>query len=191
MLGMDIFSIVFIAVGLAMDCFAVAISKGICARRYYWRYALRMGLLFGAFQALMPLIGFFISSSFAAQIRLIDHWIALILLAFLGVRMIIGAFEEDEDCQDSVVAHFKWRGLLTLAIATSIDALAAGVIFAPFPESIWMAVLIIGCASFLFSVAGMFIGAHFGNRFHFKVEVPGGIILIAIGIKIWIEHMFF
>lgn len=189
---MDVFSIVLIAVGLAMDCFAVSISKGICVRKFYFSYTFRMALLFGIFQGIMPLIGFCLSSFFAEQIKVVDHWIAFVLLGFIGVRMIIEAFKSDEDdCDitDSVKKHFKWKVLFSLAIATSIDALATGVVFAPFPEIIWMAIIIIAIASFLFSFAGVLIGIHFGKRFHFKVEVLGGLILIAIGCKILIEHL--
>lgn len=192
---MDIFSIILLAIGLAMDCFAVSITKGICVKKFKFFYTLRMAILFGVFQALMPLIGFFIGSAFAEQIKYVDHWIALILLAFIGGRMIYQAVkgndDEPENCSDTIPVHFQWKVLLPLAIATSIDALATGVVLVPFPEVIFKAVLIIGGVSFLLSFVGMFIGVCCGKRFNFKVEILGGIILIAIGLKIWIEHMFF
>ena len=191
---MDIFSIILIAIGLAMDCFAISISKGICIRKFHFFYTLRMALLFGLFQGVMPLIGFYISSYFADQIKVVDHWIAFILLGFIGVKMIVESFKTGENGHEktnSIKKHFKWKGLLILAIATSIDALATGVVFAPFPEIIWIAVVTITVASFLFSFVGVIIGAHFGQRFHFKVEALGGAVLIAIGLKILIEHLFF
>lgn len=192
---MDILSIVLIAIGLAMDCFAVSISKGICTKKFYLSHTLRMALLFGLFQGLMPLIGYYVSSMFAEQIKRVDHWIAFILLGFIGIRMIIEAFKEggNPSCEESesVNKHFKWQGLFSLAIATSIDALATGVIFAPFPELIWIAVGIIALTSFIFSIAGVYIGVHFGKRFHFKVEAIGGVILMLIGLKILVEHLFF
>lgn len=192
---MDLFSIILIAAGLAMDCFAVSISKGVCARKFQIRYALRIAFLFGLFQGLMPLIGYYISSYFAEYIEIIDHWIAFILLGFIGVRMIVEAFKEDvSDCEceqkGSVRKHFRWKVLFPLAVATSIDALATGVVFAPYPDVIRTAVIIIAVASFLFSFAGVVIGVYFGKRFHFKVEALGGGILILIGLKILIEHLF-
>lgn len=191
---MDIISLILISVGLAMDCLAVSISKGICVRKIYIGYTLRMAFLFGLFQALMPLIGFFVGKVFAEQIKSVDHWIALILLAFIGIRMIVearGKSPYEIDCSGSVASHFKIKELLPLAVATSIDALATGVILISFPEFIWKAILVIGSTSFLFSFIGMFIGTYFGKRFHFKVEILGGVILIFIGLKIWVEHMFF
>ncbi|NDV46720.1 manganese efflux pump [Paludibacter sp. 221] len=191
---MDLLTIILMAIGLAMDCFAVSISKGICTKRFHFGYALRIAFLFGLFQGVMPLIGYYISSVFAEQIKAFDHWIAFVLLGFIGVRMIMEAFKKDEDCcdgPDTVKKHFRWKGLITLAIATSIDALATGVVLAPFAEWIYVAVIIIALVSFLFSFVGVFIGTYFGKKFTFKVEVLGGIILVGIGAKILIEHLFF
>ena len=190
---MNILSIVFIAMGLAMDCFAISISKGICTGKFYFRYAFRIALLFGLFQGLMPLIGYFVANNFAEQITRFDHWIAFVLLGFIGTKMIVEAFKKKEECDEheSIKKHFQWKILLSLAVATSIDALATGIIFVPFPELIWVAVIIIAVASFIFSFAGVIIGVRFGKRFHLKVEALGGIILIIIGLKILIEHLFF
>jgi putative Mn2+ efflux pump MntP len=189
---MDIFSLLLIAIALAMDCFAVSISTGISVHKFYVGYTLRMAFLFGLFQALMPLGGYFAGYFFVEQIKAVDHWIALLLLGFLGGRMIIESLKKDDEepCEEGN-KHFKWKTLLSLAVATSIDALATGLVFLPFPGMICRAILIIGCTSFLFSVVGMAIGTYFGKRFHFNVELLGGIILVAIGVKIWIEHTFF
>ena len=185
---MDFFSIILLAVGLAMDCLAVSVSKGICAGRFRWRDALRMACLFGLFQGLMPLAGYAVSSLFAAQIKAVDHWVAFGLLGFIGGRMIVEAYKPSaEACAeaggDRAGRHYTWGSLLVLAVATSIDALATGVIFAPYPE--WI------LTSFLLSLVGTAIGTAFGNRFHLKVEVWGGVILILIGAKILVEHLFF
>lgn len=193
---MDIFSIIFIAVGLAMDCFAVSISKGICTKKFFLSYAVRMAFLFGFFQAAMTAIGYGISSYFAEEIMSVDHWIAFVLLCFIGVKMIVESLEkkkEDEkkECKEDISKHFKWKALISLSIATSIDALATGVVFAPYPQYIWLAVLLIGICSFVFSIVGVILGVYAGKRFKFNVEMAGGIILIAIGSKILIEHLFF
>ena len=191
---MDTFSIVLIAVGLAMDSFAVATCKGICTRKFHFFYTLRIALLFGLFQGIMPLIGFYAGNYFSEQIKMFGHWIAFALLGFIGIKMIIDSLKTPEnDCEtdNSVKKHFKWKTLFVLALATSIDALVIGVVFVPFPCTIWKAVAIIAVISFLFAFAGVFIGIYFGKRFRFKVEILGGVILIAIGLKILAEHFFF
>jgi len=185
---MDILSIIIIGIGLAMDCFAVSISKGICAKKFFIWHTLRMGLLFGAFQAIMPLIGYLAGASFAKQMQSFDHWVAFILLALIGGKMLYEGFQHhDADCETP--NPFKWASLLPLAFATSIDALATGIVFVPYPGIIWIAITIIGLISFIFTFIGMYIGIHFGKRFHVKVEAIGGIILIGIGLKILIEHL--
>ncbi len=187
---MDIISIIIIGIGLAMDCFAVSVSKGICAKKFFFWHTLRMAVLFGAFQALMPLIGYYAGISFASQMQSFDHWLAFILLGIIGGKMIYeGLKPHNPDCVTP--NPFKLASLLPLALATSIDALATGVVFVTFPSSIWSAVTIIGITSFLFTFLGMYIGIHFGKKFHIKVEVVGGIILIGIGLKILIDHLYF
>lgn len=190
---MDIISIILLAVGLAMDCLAVSVSKGICAKRFYVGYALRMAFLFGLFQGLMPLAGYAVSSLFAEQIKAVDHWVAFLLLGFIGGRMIVETYRHTDDCpvdgEMPAQRHYAWSALLPLAFATSIDALATGVVFVPFKEWLVTAVLIIGLVSFLFSFAGTYIGVCFGRRFHFKVELVGGVILVLIGLKILLEHL--
>ncbi len=188
---MDIFSIIIIGIGLAMDCFAVSISKGICVPKFHFGNTFRMAFLFGLFQSIMPLIGYFAGKAFIREMNSYDHWIAFGLLGVIGSKMLIEGLKPiNTDC-DIVQNPFKWRTLFTLAIATSIDALATGVIFVPYPAFIWIAILIIGSISFIFSFVGMGIGIHFGKRFHFNVEILGGIILIGIGLKILIEHLYF
>lgn len=203
---MDILSIIIIAIGLAMDCFAVSITKGVCVKKFFLSYSLKMAIMFGLFQGIMPLIGYFAGISFAESISRFDHWIAFGLLLFIGGKMFIESIkiedtkEQTSDCdcvngnaQHSaiVAAQFSWKIIFALAIATSIDALATGLIFVPFPDLIWLSVSIIGIVSFLFSLVGMLIGVTFGKRFKVNVNMIGGIILVAIGTKILIEHLFF
>ncbi len=193
---MDIISIILIAIGLAMDCFAVSITQGIrshtlCAgsnKRLKNMGALWMALLFGLFQGGMPLIGFFAGVAFTEQIARFDHWIALVLLGLIGGKMIWESLHEDEKVEEH--SDFSFRTLLLLAIATSIDALATGIIFVPTPDVLWLAVGVIALVSFGFAICGYWIGVVCGKRFHFNVELLGGIILIAIGAKIFIEHMW-
>ncbi len=181
-----------------MDCFAVSISKGVCASRFHLGYTLKMALLFGLFQGGMPLIGYFLGKSFAATITRVDHWVAFLLLAFIGGKMIReGTIKNNSiDCgcdnrgtYDYEKKMFGWNTLISLAIATSIDAMATGLIFVPFPEYIVIAVSIIGFVSFIFTITGLIIGVRFKSRFKINTNVIGGIILIAIGTKILIEHL--
>ncbi len=186
---MDIFSIILIAIGLAMDCFAVSITKGITSPKGLWGKTLLMAFLFGLFQGGMPLIGFFAGVAFTEQISRVDHWIALLLLGFIGCKMIWESLHEHDE-ESEAHNDFSLKTLLLLAIATSIDALATGIIFVPTPAIIWQAVSIIALVSFCFSMVGYRIGIVCGRRFQFNVELFGGIILMTIGLKIFIEHMF-
>ncbi|MDR2342152.1 MAG: manganese efflux pump MntP family protein [Campylobacteraceae bacterium] len=186
---MGLFEIVFIAVGLAMDAFAVTIVLGLSAKKVW--HIIIPSVYFGFFQTFMPLIGYFGGVSFAAQIQDSDHWIALILLVIIGGIMIKGGFskEKTEHCNnESSFGHIK---LLILATATSIDALVVGTTFAFFKVDIYKAALIIGIITFFISTCGVIAGRRFGIKFKSKAEFTGGIILIAIGIKILIEHLFF
>lgn len=184
---MDIFSIIIIGIGLAMDCFAVSISKGISVKRFQLANTFRMAFLFGFFQLLMPFVGYIAGKTFIREMSIYDHWIAFGLLGIIGGKMLIEGFEPIKE--DTIPNPFNWRVLVTLAIATSIDALATGIVFVPYPAYILIAVSIIGGISFIFSFIGMAIGIHFGKRFHFNVEILGGIILIGIGLKILLEHL--
>ena len=186
---MDILSIIIIAIGLAMDCFAVSISKGIHVQKFYWGMTLRMAVLFGLFQALMPLIGYLFGIGFAGYMKAFDHWIAFGLLTLIGGKMVIEGLKLHDPDSDETPNPFKWSLLLSLALATSIDALATGIVFIHYSNLICIAISIIGLVSFIFTFAGMYIGVHFGKRFHIKVESWGGVILIGIGLKILIEHL--
>ena len=188
---MDILSIIIIGIGLAMDFFAVSISKGMCLTRFKAKKAFRMAFLFGLFQGGMPLIGFFGGLAFSKLISSFDHWIAFVLLGFIGAKMLIEGFKPIDPHCDITPKPFRWKVLFTLAIATSIDALATGIVFVPFPSFIWIAVAAIAAISFLFSFIGVYIGTHFGRRIKFNVEIIGGVILIGIGIKILVEHLFY
>ena len=186
---MDIISIIIIAIGLAMDCFAVSISKGINVKELHFWMTFRMAFLFGLFQALMPLIGYMLGVGFAGYMKTFDHWVAFGLLALIGGKMVFEGLKPSDPDSDETPNPFKWSLLLSLALATSIDALATGIIFIPYSRLIWIAIAIIGIVSFIFTFIGMYIGVHFGRRFHIKVELLGGVILIGIGLKILIEHL--
>jgi putative Mn2+ efflux pump MntP len=186
---MDIISIIIIGIGLAMDCFAVSISKGVCLKKFRFKKALRMAVLFGLFQGLMPLIGYFAGFSFANAIRDFDHWIAFGLLSIIGIKMFIEGLKPIDPHCEIKTDPFKWKVLLTLALATSIDAMATGIVFVTFPERIWVAVANIGIISFIFSLLGVYLGVHFRSKIKINVEILGGIILVGIGLKILIEHL--
>lgn len=190
---MDILSITVIAVGLAMDCFAVSVSTGINTGR--WRGgALLMALLFGLFQGGMPLVGFFAGIGFAGWISRYDHWIALVLLGFIGGKMIWEGLHTGSGSLEEATGQdgnpFALPRLIVLSFATSIDALATGIIFVPTPSVIWLAVGIIALVSFLFSLGGYLTGVFFGKRFRLNMNLIGGLILLAIGIKIFVEHVW-
>ena len=185
---MTIFELIVIAVGLSMDAFAVSICKGLSVRRLRPRHNIICGLDFGGFQALMPVLGWLLGRQFEALIKNVDHWIAFVLLALIGANMIREAVKnEEENLNDS----FSPKTMLPLAVATSIDALAVGVTFAFLDVMIVPAVSIIGVTTFIFSAAGVKIGNVFGAKYKSKAELVGGIVLVAMGIKILIEHLFF
>lgn len=183
---MSFIEILLLGVGLSMDAFAVSICKGLAMKQITAGKAAIVGLWFGGFQALMPLIGYLAGSTFSGHIQKIDHWIAFILLGLIGANMIREAVsEEDEEGSESLAAG----EMLLLAIATSIDALAVGVTFAFLAVEILPAVSLIGVTTFLFSVAGVKIGNLFGLRYKAKAEIAGGIILIGIGLRILLQHL--
>ncbi len=178
-----------LAVGLSMDAFAVSICKGLSVRQLRPKHMLLCGLYFGGFQALMPFIGWLLGSRFQSFIVSIDHWIAFVLLAIIGINMIREARSQDEDeCPEG---GFDFKSMLPLAVATSIDALAVGVTFAFLEVQIVPAVSFIGVTTFVCSAAGVKIGNVFGTRFKSKAELFGGLVLVAMGLKILIEHLFF
>ena len=197
--------LLLIGVGLSMDAFAVAIAKGLGMRRVNWRHAVVIALFFGGFQALMPAIGWAVGALFAAYVEAVDHWIAFVLLAFIGGKMLWDAFHEDEEGgagetneTDAVDApadvpakgeRLDMRELLMLAIATSIDALAVGVSFAFLEVDIAPAVSLIGCTTFVISLVGVAIGNFFGSRWEKPATIAGGIVLIVIGARILLEGL--
>ena len=188
---MSIFDLILLSIALAMDCFTVSITSGLIQRRLVIRTMLITALMFGLFQALMPMIGWIGISSFSNVLERWDHWIAFGLLAILGGRMILSGLKSDEE--EKSFDPSKFSTTITMAIATSIDALAVGLSFGCSGyntfSSILIPIIIIGIGSFLFSVAGFMIGAFAGKRINFPVEIIGGIILIGIGVKILIEHL--
>lgn len=188
---MGIAFIILLAIGLAMDCFAVSVTSGATISKPAFSMRLRMAVLFGLFQAVMPLFGFLAGKGFAQQIQHIDHWLAFGILLIIGGKMIyedVTSYKKAETGQKTK-NMFQWYVLLSLALATSIDALATGLIFVPFENTIWIAMLIIGLCSFLFSLIGSYFGTYFGRKLRFRAELLGGIILIIIGTKILIEHL--
>ena len=185
---MGVIELLVLALGLSMDAFAVSICKGLSVPKLQAKHCLICGVYFGGFQALMPLIGWALGIRVQSMITNIDHWIAFVLLAVIGANMIKESFSKEEECPD---ASFGFKTMLTLAVATSIDALAVGVTFAFLDVSIVPAVLLIGATTFVCSTVGVKIGNVFGNRFQSKAEFLGGLVLIAIGLKILIEHLFF
>lgn len=184
---MSFIEIILIAIGLSLDAFAVSITSGVTINNLKVRHAFKIAAFFGIFQAIMPLIGYLAGISLNKYITSYDHWIAFGLLAFIGGKMIYEGFqiekcEMDKDCLNSVT-------LLILAIATSIDALAVGVVFSSLSLSIIIPVIIIGLITFVICFAGVYIGDKFGSFFEKKMELIGGAVLILIGLKILIEHI--
>jgi putative Mn2+ efflux pump MntP len=186
---MGFLEIVLIAVGLAMDAFAVSISLGLSVTKLRVRELITPGVYFGAFQALMPAIGYFAGTYFAQKIRNADHWIAFVLLGFIGGKMIKESFSGKEGAEKRAEYAFGFSKMLVLAVATSIDALAVGITFAFFEVNIFKAILITGMITFFISLCGVKIGSLFGTKFKSKAEFMGGAVLILIGIKILIEHV--
>ena len=189
--NMTFIELLLIAVGLSMDAFSVSVCKGLTSKRFSWSLALTCGLWFGFFQALMPVIGYFLGAQFQQYIEAYDHWIAFGLLFLIGANMIREALsrKEEDEASSSDNGSLGFKTMLLLAIATSIDALAVGVSFACIQVKLWSSVLIIGVTTFLFSILGVRIGNVFGSRFEKSAGIVGGIILILIGSKILLEHL--
>ena len=174
-----------IGVGLSMDAFAAAVCKGLSMRKIDYHQTFLVALFFGGFQGLMPLIGWFLGRQFEEYIVRWDHWIAFLLLGYIGGKMIWDALHEDND---SCPVMFSIKELFILALATSIDALAVGITFAFLKVKIGLAVLLIGCTTFLLSLFGVYIGNKFGSQYRNKATFAGGVILVLIGTKILLEH---
>lgn len=178
-------------VSLAMDAFAVSVCKGLAMRKVNKKQCLVIALFFGGFQALMPFLGWLLGNRFEGYITSIDHWIAFILLGFIGGKMVVEAIRDkgEEPEITEIDPPLDIKELFVLAVATSIDALAVGITFAFLEIPIVEAMLIIGITTFVISVAGVYIGNFFGNKYKSKAELVGGIILILIGLKILLEHL--
>lgn len=183
---MDFIAIIFIAIGLAMDSFAVSISYGSVLKSFECKKASITGFIMGFFQAIMPVLGWLLAYKFATYIVDFDHWIAFILLLFLGIKMIYESLKKDNEKK----ICFSFKTLLILGVATSIDALAVGISFAFLTIDILLPVLIIGITAFIFSFVGVFIGQRFGKIKGVNIGFIGGLILISIGVKILMEHLY-
>ena len=189
---MSIFEIILMAVALSMDAFAVAICKGLATKKAELKHMLTVGAWFGGFQALMPFIGCTVGAAFMSYIENLDHWIAFVLLGFIGGNMIREALSGDDDCEDCADSSYGVRVMLTMAVATSIDALAAGVGMSVDLDGmgqILLAVASIGVITFILSAIGVKIGNVFGAKYKFIAELSGGIILVLMGLKILLEHL--
>lgn len=188
---MDIISVLLIGIGLAMDAFSVSVTDGIVLKKPTLSMATKIALFFGGFQFLMPCAGYLLGSAFSRFITSFDHWVAFALLAFIGGKMIFEAVGEKEE--EEIKNPLSFATLIVLAVATSIDALAVGVTFATMPEvlTFWQAAVVIGVETFFISFAGVYIGSRCGNLLGNKAEIAGGLVLVGIGVKILIEHLFF
>lgn len=177
-------------VGLAMDAFAVSVCKGLGMVRVNKKQAVTIGLFFGGFQALMPFIGWVLGRQFEQYIRSVDHWVAFVLLGFIGGKMMVESFKKEEDGvvkKEDMPLNIK--EMFVLALATSIDALAVGITFAFLGTPIVEAITIIGCTTFVISIGGVYIGNFFGSKYKNRAEFAGGLILVLLGLKILLEHL--
>lgn len=182
--------IFLIGVGLSMDAFAVALCKGLNMKKVNYVHTVIIALFFGGFQAVMPLLGWFLGKNFESYIKSMDHWIAFALLVYIGGKMAYEAIKGDDEDETSAKGDkLDLKELTIMAIATSIDALAVGITFAFLQVSIVSSVTIIGITTFVLSIIGVMIGNRFGMKFKSKAEIAGGIILILIGLKILLEHL--
>lgn len=193
---MDLLSLVGIAAGLAMDAFAVSVTNGAVCKKVTFRFAVKLAFSFGLFQLLMPAAGWLVGKAGEEFISSIDHWIALLLLAYIGIQMLLEAKKEEPEEEEACRMDVPLKTLLALSIATSIDALATGVILpsavgASTVQLMLIAVSVIGVITFAICLAGVYIGKKFGTLLSKKAEIAGGLVLILIGLKIFIEHMFF
>ena len=186
---MGFFELFFLAVGLSMDAFAVSVCKGLSMKKATLREGAVCGTWFGGFQALMPLIGFFLGTLFADAIEAFDHWVAFVLLALIGLNMLKEAFEKQDGCK-GCDADMSVKTMFVMAVATSIDALAVGISLAMAGNvNIYAAIALIGVITFTLSAAGVKIGNIFGSRYEKGAQIAGGVILILLGAKILLEHL--
>ena len=179
--------LILIAIGLAMDAFAVSVGKGLTVDKVTPRHAISAGMWFGGFQALMPIIGYMLGHSFQHVVSSIDHWIAFALLLLIGLNMIRETlWADDKESHDS---DFGPRKMFVMAVATSIDALTIGITLAFLNVNIWLAAAVIGLITFALSAMGVILGSRFGAKFGSKAGILGGVVLIALGVKILLEHL--
>ena len=187
---MGFIELFLLGVGLSMDAFAVSVCKGLAMKKATLKSQMTCGLWFGGFQALMPLIGFFLGALFADAIKSFDHWIAFGLLVLIGANMLKEALEQECDCCENHDADMSVKTMFVMAVATSIDALAVGISLAMAGDvNIWAAVALIGVTTCVLSALGVKIGNIFGSRYEKKAEFAGGVILILLGLKILLEHL--
>ena len=185
---MSFFEIVLFGIGLAMDAFAVSVCKGLGMKKINYRHAIVIALFFGGFQALMPFVGFWLGKSFESYITQIDHWIAFLLLGYIGIKMIREAFEHDDGGCCGCEKQLDIKELFVLAVATSIDALAVGITFSFYKDTdIYKNISVIGIVTFIISFAGVMIGNKFGSKYKNKAEAAGGIILVLLGARILLD----
>ena len=179
--------LMLLAVGVSMDAFAVSICKGLAMKKATLKAGLTCGIWFGGFQALMPVIGFFLGMLFAEAIQAIDHWVAFVLLGIIGISMLREAFSKEEESHD---ADLSVKTMFVMAVATSIDALAVGISLAMAGDvNIWAAIALIGGFTCAFCTVGVKIGNIFGSKLEDKAQIAGGVILILLGVKILLEHL--
>ena len=184
--------LMLLAVGVSMDAFAVSICKGLAMKKATLKAGLTCGVWFGGFQALMPLIGFYLGTLFAGAIEAVDHWVAFVLLGIIGFNMLKEAFDGEEECCccENQDADLSVKTMFVMAVATSIDALAVGISLAMAGGvNIWLSIILIGMCTCMFSTAGVKIGNVFGSKFQDKAQIAGGAILILLGAKILLEHL--
>ncbi len=188
---MQVWELLLLGVGLAMDAFAVAVCKGLAMRKVNKVHCFWIALFFGGFQALMPVLGYFLGTTFAEKLAAVDHWIAFILLAYIGGKMIADGIKENKEKTevDQMDPPLDFKELFILAIATSIDALAVGVTFSFLEVSIFLAATIIGVVTFVISAGGVYVGNIFGERYKTRAQIAGGAILVFLGIKILVTHL--
>lgn len=186
---MDFHELFLMAVALSMDAFAVSVCKGFTVKNITPGKTITVGLYFGIFQALMPLLGYLLAGIFKEQIMEYDHWVAFLLLSGLGIKMLIEAYSKDQELPDENSDSVRFLVMIPLAVATSLDALAAGISLSFLEVDILSAVLFIGIVTFLLSLVGVKVGHAFGMKYQRKAEVAGGVILILLGVKILLEHL--
>lgn len=186
---MEYYELVFLSAGLAMDAFAVAICKGACIKRGAVHINLGIAASFGVFQAVMPLVGWMLGKQFSDYISVIDHWIAFLLLLFIGGKMIVDVIRDGKCVRDEAYQTLSFSELMLLSVATSIDALVVGIALALLRVNILIAAVFIGCITFVLSFAGTYIGCYFGTKFESKAQLVGGVVLVLIGVRILFDHL--